>query len=114
VANLTASRISTERVRKLRLFQPRQYVSLDYSRQETAVFSVSADRRISCEPVPVNKAEPLELQFEAFLNSVEARNSPKTSGQSARQTLQIALVITDKIKEHLEIVSQSLAGRWNP
>ena len=46
IANLTASRISTERVRKLRLFQPQQYLSLDYARQDLAVFSVSGERQI--------------------------------------------------------------------
>ena len=49
VANLTASRISTERVRKLRLFQPQQYLSLDYARQDLAIFSVGEDRQIGFE-----------------------------------------------------------------
>jgi predicted dehydrogenase len=112
VANLTASRVSTERVRKLRLFQPQQYCSLDYARQELLIFSVGGNRQVSFEPVPVTKSEPLQLQFDAFLDSVETRNSPKTSGLAARQTLRIALAILDKIKEHSEIVSKSLAGGW--
>jgi predicted dehydrogenase len=112
VANLTASRVSTERVRKLRLFQPQQYCSLDYARQELLIFSVGGDRQVSFEPVPAAKSEPLLLQFDAFLDSVETRNSPKTSGLAARQTLRIALAILDKIKEHAEIVSKSLAGGW--
>ena len=70
VANLTASRISTERVRKLRLFQPHQYLSLDYGRQDLAVFSVSGERQIGFEQAPVTKGEPLKLQFDAFLDSV--------------------------------------------
>ena len=49
VANLTASRVSTERVRKLRLFQPQQYLSLDYGRQDLAVFSVGEGRQIGFE-----------------------------------------------------------------
>ena len=112
VANLTASRVSTERVRKLRLFQPQQYISLDYARPELLIFSVGKDRQVSFEPVPLTKAEPLQLQFDAFLDSIESRNLPKTSGPVARQTLQVALAILDKIKEHSEIVSQSLAGEW--
>ncbi len=112
VANLTASRVSTEQVRKLRLFQPQQYISLDYSRKELLIFSVGAERKVAFEPVPVAKSEPLQLQFDAFLDSVETRKSPKTSGLAARQTLRIALAILDKIKEHSEIVSQSLAGGW--
>lgn len=112
VANLTASRVSTEQVRKLRLFQPQQYISLDYSRKELLIFSVGAERKVAFEPVQVAKSEPLQLQFDAFLDSVETRKSPKTSGLAARQTLRIALAILDKIKEHSEIVSQSLAGGW--
>ena len=69
VANLTASRISTERVRKLRLFQPHQYLSLDYARQDLAIFSVQ-DGRIGFEQAPVTKSEPLKLQFDAFLDSM--------------------------------------------
>src|SRR5439155_7250399 len=71
VANLTASRISTERVRKLRLFQPHQYFSLDYGRQDLAVFSVGEGRQIGFEQAAVTKAEPLKLQFDAFLECIE-------------------------------------------
>ena len=114
VANLTASRVSTERVRKLRLFQPQQYISLDYARQELLIFSVGDNRQVAFEPVPVTKSEPLQLQFDAFLDALETRKSPKTSGPAARQTLRVALSIVDKIKEHSEIVSKSLAAGWKP
>ena len=80
VANLTASRVSTERVRKLRLFQPRQYLSLDYGRQDLVVFSVGEGRQIGFEKAPVVSGEPLKLQLDAFLDCVETRNSPKCSG----------------------------------
>jgi predicted dehydrogenase len=108
VANLTASRISTERIRKLRLFQPHQYLSLDYGRQDLAVFSVSGERQIGFEQAPVVKGEPLKLQFDAFLDSVATRKSPKSSGPAARRTLAAALAILDKIKEHSEIVTKTL------
>ena len=111
VANLTASRVSTERVRKLRLFQPQQYCSLDYARQELLIFSVGGGPQVSFEQVTVDKSEPLQLQFEAFLDAVETRNPPKTSGRRARQTLRVALAILGKIEEHSELVSKSLAGR---
>jgi predicted dehydrogenase len=114
VANLTASRISTERVRKLRLFQPRQYLSLDYTRQDLAIFSVGDNRQIGFEQAIVAKAEPLKLQLDAFLDSVETRNPPKCSGEAARQTLGVALSILDKIEEHSEIVSRSLEAGWIP
>ena len=80
VANLTASRVSTERVRKLRLFQPQQYLSLDYARQDLTVFSVDATRQIGFQQAPVEKGEPLKLQLEAFLDAVENRNVTKCSG----------------------------------
>jgi predicted dehydrogenase len=114
VANLTASRVSTDRVRKLRLFQPQQYISLDYARQEVLLLSVGENRQISYEPVPVTKAEPLQLQFDAFLDSIITRNPAKTSGRAARQTLRVALAILGKIKEHAEIVSKSLVSGWKP
>jgi len=114
VANLTASRVSTERVRKLRLFQPRQYLSLDYGRQDLMIFSVGAGRQIGFEQAPVSKVEPLKLQLDAFLDSLETRNSPKCSGSAARQTLGVALAILDKIKEHSGVVSRSLEAGWKP
>jgi predicted dehydrogenase len=114
VANLTASRVSTERVRKLRLFQPNQYLSLDYTRQDLAVFSVGAGRQIGFEQAAVGKGEPLKLQLDAFLDCVETRNSPKCSGRSARQTLEGALAILDKIKEHSQVVARSLEAGWKP
>ena len=113
VANLTASRISTERVRKLRLFQPHQYLSLDYTRQDLAIFSVRGGQ-IGFEQAPVTKAEPLKLQLEAFLECVQTRKSPKTSGRAARPTLKVALAIVDRIKEHSHVVSQALKAGWKP
>lgn len=113
VANLTASRISTERVRKLRLFQPDQYLSLDYTRQDLAIFSVRGGQ-IGFGQAPVTKAEPLKLQLEAFLECVQTRKSPKTSGRAARPTLKVALAIVDRIKEHSHVVSQALKAGWKP
>ncbi|MBZ5579887.1 MAG: Gfo/Idh/MocA family oxidoreductase [Acidobacteriia bacterium] len=113
VANLTASRISTERVRKLRLFQPQQYLSLDFTRQDLAIFSV-VNGQIGFEQAAVTKAEPLKLQLDAFLDSVETRQFPKTSGRAARQSLEVALAILDRIKMHSQVVSQTLITGWTP
>jgi predicted dehydrogenase len=109
VANLTASRVSTERVRKLRLFQPNQYLSLDYSRQDLAIFSVGENRSIGFEQAPVAKSEPLKLQLDAFLDSIESRKPSKCSGPSARLTLGVAMAILARIKEHSDVVSQVVA-----
>lgn len=114
IANLTASRVSTDRVRKLRLFQPHQYISVDYGRQDAMVCSVGADRRISFEQLPITKAEPLALQWHSFLDCVESRRTPKLSGSAARQSLEAALAILAKIKEHSRVVAQSLVSGWKP
>jgi predicted dehydrogenase len=114
IANLTASRVSTERVRKLRLFQPRQYISIDYAKQSAAVFSVGGPQGIAFDQLPVVPAEPLKLQFDAFLDAVEGRQKPKLDGRAARQTLLVALAILDKIKEHGAVVEKTLAAGWKP
>ena len=114
VANITASRVSTDRVRKLRLFQPSQYISVDYGRQDAAVFSVGEGRQISFEQLPVTKIEPLAAQFDAFLNSVETRQTPKLSGHVGRLNLRVALAILAKIEEHSRVVAQSLVSGWKP
>jgi predicted dehydrogenase len=114
VANITASRVSTDRVRKLRLFQPNQYISLDYGRQDAAVFSVGEKQQISFQQLPVTKIEPLALQFDSFLNSVETRQTPKLSGHVGRLNLRVALAILAKIEEHSRVVAQSLVSGWKP
>ncbi len=108
IANLTASRVSTERVRKLRLFQPHQYISLDYERQQAAVFTVSAEQQIGFENLPVEKQEPLQLEVESFLDSVITRNRPRVSGEDGQRALSAALDILAKIKEHTDFVAQRL------
>jgi predicted dehydrogenase len=114
IANLTASRVSTEKVRKLRLFQPRQYISVDYAKQAAAVFTVGGPQGISFDQLPVEPAEPLKLQFDAFLDAVETRESPKLNGATARKTLEIALAILDKIREHAGVVGKTLSSGWKP
>ncbi|MEP6716931.1 MAG: Gfo/Idh/MocA family oxidoreductase [Terriglobia bacterium] len=114
IANLTASRVSTDRVRKLRLFQPGQYISADYAKQEGAVFTVGGDEGISFEKLDVTPAEPLKRQFDAFLDSVETRLPPKLDGPTARRTLETALAIIAKIEEHAGVVAKTLASGWKP
>ena len=114
IANLTASRVSTEKVRKLRLFQPRQYISVDYAKQSAAVFTVGGPEGIAFDQLRVEPAEPLKLQFDAFLDAVETRRQPKLNGATARKTLEIALAILDKIKEHAGVVEKTLASGWKP
>ena len=108
VANLTASRVSTERVRKLRLFQPHQYISLDYQKQEAVAFTVSGNQQIGFQPLAVVKEEPLRLEVEAFLEAVAQRTQPLVSGKDGLRALEVALTILDKIEEHAKAVSTRL------
>jgi predicted dehydrogenase len=122
VANFTASRISTERVRKLRFFQPREYVSVDYGRQDVLQFRVSNEERFSLDqlmgmsadhdpssvPIPgvtVNKPsvqaeEPLRTEIKAFLDAVRQRSTPVVSLEDGRRALAVALDILSGIQEH--------------
>jgi predicted dehydrogenase len=108
VANLTASRVSTERVRKLRLFQPHQYISLDYQKQETAVFTASGNQQIGFQPLAVVKDEPLRVEVESFLEAVRNRSRPLVSGVEGLRALDVALAILDKIELHAKLVAQRL------
>ena len=114
IANLTASRVSTDKVRKLRLFQPRQYISIDYAKQAAATFTVGGPEGIAFEQLPIEPGEPLKLQFDAFLDSVATRSKPKLDGPAARKTLEIALAVLDKIEEHAAVVAKTLASGWKP
>jgi hypothetical protein len=108
VANLTASRVSTERVRKLRLFQPHEYISLDYSRQDGARFTIGENRNISFAPLASVKSEPLRLELEDFFECIRTRRAPRVTGTQALAALQVARAILDKIEEHSKLVAQSL------
>ncbi len=121
VANFTASRVSTERVRKLRFFQPRQYVSLDYGRQEVLVFTVGHDGAASGAPSvnpqigvtkpPVASEEPLHAELKSFLRAVRERSAPVVPLEDGRRALALALEIVDAIRDHGKKVD--LAGIAN-
>jgi predicted dehydrogenase len=108
VANLTASRVSTERVRKLRLFQPHEYISLDYTRQDAVRFTVKPPLSIGYAPLPVTKDEPLRLELESFFSSVVSRVAPRVTGQQGLAALEVAQDILDKIEAHARLVAQAL------
>ena len=110
VANFTASRVSTERVRKLRFFQPRQYVSVDYGRQEVLVFTVGQDGSTSSTPTvnpqigvgkpSVTSEEPLHAELKSFLQAVRERSTPVVPISDGRRALALALDIVGTIREH--------------
>lgn len=127
VANLTASRISPERLRKIRVFSGGElpcYVSLDYRAQEgflyrlargdesessllkkllaartSSIVSEFAGRRIVREPVPITKEEPLKLELASFVDCVRRQRAPVVSGEAAKDALDLALHITRQIRE---------------
>ena len=110
VANFTASRVSTERVRKVRFFQPRQYVSLDYGRQEVLVFSVGGDTEAAGAPSvnpqikvakpAVASEEPLHAELKSFLNAVRHGSAPAVALEDGRRALALALDIIAAIRDH--------------
>jgi predicted dehydrogenase len=126
VANLTASRISPERMRKIRVFsggEMTSYVSLDYRAQEGYIYRVAregeeessvlkkllrskdnsivsefAGRKIVREPVPIEKDEPLKLELRDFIRCVQSEQTPKVSGAVAKRALDLAFEITRQIQ----------------
>ena len=127
VANLTASRVSPESMRKIRVFsggETTSYVSLDYQKQEGYIYRIARDgeeesslwekllhandtaivsefggKRIVREPVPIEKDDPLLQELRHFAQCVRDQQTPKVSGESAKQALDVALEITRQIQE---------------
>jgi predicted dehydrogenase len=120
VANFTASRVSTERVRKLRFFQPHQYLSLDFARQDLLMIDVTAaagmdpaqlaalaqmagqhpSAGLSLKKISFEQGEPLRLEIASFLNAVRTRATPVVSGEDGRAALALALEINQAILAH--------------
>ena len=122
VANFTASRVSTERVRKMRFFQPHQYLSLDFARQDLLLIDVTAAAGLdlahlaalasaaaangqpapgmSLQKVPVEAGEPLRLEIESFLDAVSRRAQPVVTAEDGRAALALALQINAAIAVH--------------
>jgi predicted dehydrogenase len=116
VANLTASRVSTEKVRKLRFFQPGQYVSLDYSRQDVVVLSVKPGEGglppvIAPQKIETARVEPLRAEIESFLKAVENRTEPEVTADSSKQALELAQHVVERIREHTASLAVPMGGK---
>src|SRR6266567_1574276 len=126
VANMTVSRVSPERMRKIRVFSggaATSYISLDYRAQEGFIYRIARDgeeessllkkllhtrdttivsqfagKRIVREPVPIAKEEPLKLELQHFIECARARQAPRVSGESAKRALDLAFEITRQIE----------------
>ena len=101
IANLTASRISRDRVRKIRFFQPSAYVSIDYAAQTLEIYRLETGGgpapSIHGGDVAVENDEPLRLELADFADAVASRRAPRVSGEQGRRALEIAQLITDRI-----------------
>jgi predicted dehydrogenase len=111
VANLTASRVSTERVRKMRFFQAHEYVSIDFTRQDLLRVRVGQGAgqpngepaplpQINFEKVPTVPEEPLRAELRAFVHAVRTRRPPRVDGAAGRAALELADRVMAGIQEH--------------
>jgi predicted dehydrogenase len=114
VANVTASRVSTERVRKMRFFQAHEYISLDFARQDALRIRVqpgSPQPGIGFEKLPATPEEPLRAELRAFLESVRTRKPPIVDGAAGRRALALADRVMAGILEHARRVQ---LGAFSP
>jgi predicted dehydrogenase len=106
VANVTASRVSTERVRKMRFFQAHEYISVDYARQDAlrvrVVSPAPAGRQpeFGFEKLETHPEEPLKAELRAFLEAVRSRRAPRVDGDAGRRALELADRVMLSILEH--------------
>ncbi len=98
VCNLTASRVSDEVMRKIRIFLPNAYISLDYVKQEAFIYK-KAGTQILKHSLPIEKEEPLRKELESFVSCVQNDEAPVVSGVEGRDALKLALGVTGQILE---------------
>jgi predicted dehydrogenase len=108
VANITASRVAGERLRKLRVFQPNEYYSLDYAEQQVTALKLIPPKtpgdlpQIAAEILEVEKREPLLAEIESFITAVQSRTAPEAGGAEGRRALALAIEVLEQIKAHSE------------
>ena len=117
VANVTASRVSTERVRKMRFFQQHEYISLDYARRDAlriGVKKAGPQPEFGFEKLKAPSREPLHAELEAFIDAVQTRKEPPANGAAGRAALALASQVMASIQEHAARVQpEALAAREN-
>lgn len=101
VANLTASRVTKDELRKIRIFKEDCYISLDYIKQDAAIYR-KLGSKITSRRINIKKEEPLKKELEAFILSVKTHERPLVSGEEGRDALKIALEIVSQIKANLK------------
>ncbi len=111
VANFTASRVSTEKVRKFRYFQPHEYISIDFSRRDALLLNVDHEGSrpgIAFRKLEVQNADPLEAELESFVDCVRSRRPPLVGGREGRSALALAEKVMFCIEEHASRVQMPL------
>lgn len=99
VANITCSRISPEKLRKIRIFQDDTYISLDYQNQGGEIYR-KVKSQITRESITVERDEPLKLELKSFIDCVAASGNPVVGGSQAALALDVAMQITEQIWAH--------------
>jgi hypothetical protein len=105
VANITASRVGTEKIRKMRFFQPRDYVVLDYANNYASISSLSPPVAspwpgVRTQVLEVSDVEPLRAEIGSFFDAAINHTHPTVSGEDGRRALSLALRTLDQIHEH--------------
>jgi len=115
VANVTASRVSVEKMRKIRIFEEDAYISTDYSEQDVLLYRKKPGELdpgqnpmelIEIDSLPITKEEPLRRELESFVNCVRTRNQPVVTGEEGLAALRLAQDIVAKMREHPERQNQ--------
>ncbi|MCU0650697.1 MAG: Gfo/Idh/MocA family oxidoreductase [Candidatus Omnitrophica bacterium] len=101
VCNLTASRVSDEAMRKIRIFLKNAYISLDYKNEQACVYRRSASG-ITKENLPIEKEQPLKKELSSFIDCIKEHRQPLVTGETARQALAVALKIRDKLWKNIK------------
>jgi predicted dehydrogenase len=114
VANITASRVGTERIRKMRFFQPRDYVVLDYANNYASISNLSPPTHspwpgVRTQVLEVRDVEPLRSEIESFLDAVANHTQPIVSGEDGRRALLLALQTLEEIHQHTLRIGGDLA-----
>ena len=108
VANITASRVGTEKIRKMRFFQPHDYIAVDYTTKRASVSSLAPPSASGSWPgvhikhLDVVDVEPLRAEIVSFLDSAENGSPPAVSGPDGRNALSLALRTLERIRQHAE------------
>jgi predicted dehydrogenase len=105
VANITASRVGTEKIRKMRFFQPRDYIVVDYATKYAAISNLAISNTspwpgVKTEILEINDVEPLRAEIESFLRAISTKQAAAVSGEDGRRALSLALRTLEQIEAH--------------